>query len=76
MQVHISLLSIPAFKNAFSVVHYNRYHQAVSVYTFQAPTEDEKKIWLRSIKKARDDVITEAYSSSTKDISSDEEYML
>lgn len=65
-----------AFKNAFSVVHYNRYHQAVSVYTFQAPTEDEKKIWLRSIKKARDDVITEAYSSSTKDISSDEEYML
>jgi hypothetical protein len=57
------------------LVHYNRYHQAVSAYTFIAGTPEEKTLWLKNIRKAKDDAMSEGFCS-TKDVSSDEEYML
>ena len=52
----------------------NRYHQAVSAYTFQTHTSAEKQIWLRNIKTMIEQSSCE--SSSLKDHSSDEEYMI
>lgn len=62
-------------KNAFCLVNFNRYHQAVSAYTFIAGTPGEKTLWLKNIKKAKDEATSEGFSSA-KDMSSDEEYML
>ncbi|XP_066913147.1 pleckstrin homology domain-containing family G member 7-like isoform X4 [Clytia hemisphaerica] len=62
-------------KNAFCLVNFNRYHQAVCAYTFITSTPEEKTLWMKNIKKAKDDATSEGFSSA-KDMSSDEEYML
>ena len=54
----------------------NRYHQAVAVYTFQASSYDEKLKWMKNLKKARDEVSNEKISTSTKELSSDEEFLV
>ncbi|XP_065667893.1 pleckstrin homology domain-containing family G member 7 isoform X10 [Hydra vulgaris] len=66
--------SLPV-KNAFCVLHYNRYHQPVSAYTLISPSPEEKKNWMKNIEMASDKVNLEI-SNTAKEHSSDEEYML
>ncbi|XP_047126887.2 pleckstrin homology domain-containing family G member 7 isoform X2 [Hydra vulgaris] len=66
--------SLPV-KNAFCVLHYNRYHQPVSAYTLISPSPEEKKNWMKNIEMASDKVNIEI-SNTAKEHSSDEEYML
>ena len=66
--------SVLDVKNAFCLVHINRYQQPISVYTFQTNSSSEKHIWVRNFKEMIEQANYE--SSSSKELSSDDEHML
>lgn len=61
-------------KNAFCLVHINRYQQPINVYTFQTNSSSEKHIWVRNFKEMIEQANYE--SSSSKELSSDDEHIL